>query len=91
MCVIFEHSKVVKILPRCWQQGYRESDGRTHNIRSNKIHKMFYSHDENAIPNFEFPLSTVFEEFEDRCYAGFILKIDGKLDIFRAYMCIFYS
>lgn len=78
ICAIFAHSKVVKVVPLCWLQNTRNEVESVNDIRSNILQKIFYSHNENSIANFELPLSDEFEEFEDRLYRGYILKINGK-------------
>lgn len=74
MCVIFAHSKVVKVIPEPWLQNHV---GR-HTFRSNEIRKIFFSSNHNAIPNFELPLSDIFDESVERCYNGYLLKKNGK-------------
>lgn len=76
MCVIFEHSKVLKVVPQHWQQNNQDP---AHRIRPNERRKIFYSWNKSTIPNFELPLSTAFDEYKDGCYYGYILTINGKL------------
>lgn len=82
MCIIFAYSKVIKVIPQSWVQNNVEQLI----FRTNETHKIFFSSSPNAISNFELPLSNTFDDSEERCYDGYILKKHGKLVAYRYYV-----
>lgn len=78
ICVIFKISKVIKVVPISWRRNNPNATELSYGIRPNKVQTIFYSPDETKTPNFGLPLSIEFDGFQDQCYLGYILKIDGQ-------------
>lgn len=78
ICVIFEKSKTIKIVPIRWWQHHLSAVQLTYGIRPNQIQKVFYCDDELENANFNLPLSNEFQENVPRCYSAYIFKFFGS-------------
>lgn len=78
ICVIFTHSKVVRVVPISWRKGHSIAAEPAKKIPPNEVQTIFFSPDDSTTPDFSLPLSAEFDFDEDRCYHGHILKFVGE-------------
>lgn len=76
--IILVESKEILTIPMSWCHGIDVVRALNYGLKNLKNKLIFFSHDENAEPNFCLPVRMDFSSNEDACYIANILKIKGS-------------
>lgn len=80
--ILKESRQRIKVYPK-WIKGVNYQSVFNRGVNKSEDHTIFYSPDKKADPNFELPVSAVFDPNSDGCYIARIFMGFGKCSAFN--------